>query len=250
MKYTFLLITVIFILSGISAAYADEVKIATGHTFITRVFDPVRSAFKSKTGIDIRIFFNDPVSSLAALEKGSVDVAGASLTLEDWLETAGTMGVPVSEKEAYNYYVPVVEKVMIVVNAENRVKTLSKEQLKKIFTAKTVNWKDVGGDDTPVLVVWPSVSSGALIMFKAKIMDNEAVTKAVYDVESMADISDAVAATPEAIGIVTGIKTEKGIKEIAPAIERPLTLAYKGKPAPNLQKLLDFLMDEGKKFIK
>lgn len=237
-------------LSCISAANADEVKIATGHSFITRVFDPVRSAFKAKTGIDMKIFYNDPVSSLKALEKGVVDVAGAGLELEEWLKAAGAMGVPVQEKASYNYYVPIVEKLMIVVNAENRVSALSKEQLKGIFTGKISNWKDVGGDDAPVLVIWPSVSSGALIMVKAKIMDNEPVKKAVYDVESMADVPDSVAATPEAIGVITGINVEKGIKEVAPSIERPLTLAYKGKPSPNLQKLLDFLKLEGKQIIK
>ena len=251
MNYRFfiicLLVVMLFCVSGASAA---EVKIATGHTFIKRVFDPIRSAFRDKTGIDIVILFNDPVPALNELEKGHADAAGASLTLENWLELAKKAAVPVEKTAAYTSFIPVFEKSMITVNKSNKVGMLSKEQLKGIFTGRIQNWKDVGGDDAPILVVWPTVSSGALIIFKARIMDNEPVTNAIYDVESMADVPEAISASPEAIGIVTGTALEAGLKEVAPAIERPLTLVYKGKPSPNLQRLLDFIKDEGKSYIK
>lgn len=233
------------------AADTAEVKIATGHTFIKRVFDPIRSAFRDKTGIDISILFNDPLPALAELENGHVDAAGASLTLENWLDLARKAGIPVKEKGAYTSIVPIHEKSMIMVHKSNRVPLLSKEQLKGIFTNKIQNWKEVGGDDAPILIVWPTVSSGAIILFKARVMDNEPLTaQSVYDVESMADVPEAIAATPEAIGIITGTTAGTGLKEIAPALERPLTLVYKGKPSPNLQKLLDFIQAEGKNHIK
>lgn len=250
MKSIFISIAILLTLSVASTSRADEVRIATGHTFIKKVFDPVRCTFKDKTGIDIKIIYDDPVPALAELEKGNVDAAGASLSLEDWLIQAKNAGVAVKESGAYVAYIPATEKAMIVVNAENRVKSLSKEQLKDIFTGRILNWKEVGGDDAPILVVWPSVSSGALIVFRSRIMDDAQTTKAVYDVESMADTPDAVAATPEAIGIVTATKVPNGTKEVAPAIERPLSLVYKGIPSPELQKLLDFLKGEGKTYTK
>lgn len=243
-------ITILLTLSVAPTASADEVTIATGYTFIKKVFDPIRCAFREKTNIEIKIIYSDPVPALAELDKGAVDAAGASLPFEDWLKLAKKGGVSVKETGAYTTFVPTTEKLMIVVNAGNRVKTLSKEQLKEVFTGKIRNWKDVGGDDAPILVVWPSVSSGALVVFKATIMDNETLTKDVYDVETVANSADAIAATPEAIGIITGTEAETGTKEIAPGIERPLTLAYKGKPTPNLQKLLDFLKGEGKKHLR
>ena len=250
MNRIFISITMLLSLSVASTARADEVRIATGHTFIKKVFDPVRCAFKDKTGIDIKIIYDDPVPALAELEKGNVDAAGASMALEEWLMQAKNAGVAVKGVGAYASYIPATEKAMIVVNAENRVTALSKEQLKNIFTGRTLNWSEVGGDDAPILVVWPSVSSGALIVFRSRIMDNAPITKALYDVESMADTPDAVAATPEAIGVVTATKVPNGTKEVAPAIERPLSLVYKGAPSPNLQKLLDFLKGEGKLYIK
>jgi len=252
MSRLFISTVILLTFLNVSSASADEVTIATGHTIIKRILDPVRNAFRERTGIDIHIFFNDPVPALAELEKGNVDAAGASLSLETWLELAKKGGVAVKDSGAYNSYVPVTEKLMIVVNAGNRVKELSKEQLKGVFTGKIHNWKEVGGNDMPILVVWPSVSSGALVIFKTTIMDNETLIENVFDVETIADTPDAIAATPEAIGIITGIGTgtDDGIKEIAPAIERPLTFIFKEKHSPNLQKLLDFLRGEGKLYIK
>jgi phosphate transport system substrate-binding protein len=249
MKQVFWSLGILLIIFSASVACADEVRIATGHTFIKRVFDPVRNAFKEKSGIDIHIYFNDPVPALAELEKGNVDVAGASLVFEEWLALAKNEGVPLMAAAAYSSYVPVTELSMIMVNEANKVTTLSKEQLKGIFTGRIRNWKEVGGDDVPILVVWPSVSSGALVVFKARTLGNEAIAKTVYDVETIADTAGAIAAAPEAIGIVTGTQAEQGLKEVAPAIERPLTLVYKGKPSPNVQKLLDFLKSDGKKYI-
>lgn len=252
MSRLFISTVILLALLNASSASADEVTIATGHTIIKRILDPIRCAFKDKTGLDLKIIYSDPTHSFAELEKGTVDIAGMSLPLEDWIELAKKGGVAIKDTGAYTSYIPVTEKLMIVVNEGNRVKTLSKTQLKEVFTGKIHNWKDVGGDDAPILVVWPSVSSGAMIVFMNKILDNEPLTKAVYDVGTIAETADAVASTLEAIGIITGSKSETGTetKEIAPAIERPLTLVYKKKPSPNLQKLLDFLHSEGKLYIK
>lgn len=250
MNRMLMLLSLLLTLPTIATADADVVTIATGHTFIKKVFDPVRCAFKDKTGIDIKIVFSDPVPALGELEKGTVDAAGASLSLNDLIELAKKDGVPIKDAAAYTSYTPTAETVMIVVNSNSTVQALSQGQLKDIFSGRTTNWKEVGGDDAPILVVWPAVSSGALAVFRSTVMDNEPLTTTVYDVESIADTADAVAASPEAIGIVTATKTPQGLKQIAPAIERPLTLLYKGKPTPNLQKLLDFLRVEGKKYLK
>lgn len=250
MKYIFCLILLLFNVFFVTTVSADEIKIATGHTFIKKVFDPIRSAFKEKSGIDLRIFFNDPVPAMTELEKGNVEVAGASLDFNYWLELSRKANAPIKAADSYNSYIAAYEKTMVVVNSANVTKQLTGEQLKGIFTGKITNWKEVGGDNAPIIVVWPSVSSGALILFKSKILDNEPLTKSVYDVATIADTSDAIAATPEAIGITTGIIGDKEIKQIAPPIERPLTLIYKGKPTANLKKLLDFLKEEGSKYIK
>lgn len=250
MKYIILSFSSLLIFLSPEFALADEIRIATGYTFIKRVFDPIRIPFRNKTGVELKINFKDPLPAMAELESGTVEVAGASLTVENWLELANKEGIKVKGKNTYKSVVVVTEKSHFVVNGANKITSLSYGQLKGIFTGKITNWMEVGGANTPILVVWPSISSGALIIVKQKIMDSEPLTKSIYDVETVGDTADAVAATPEAIGVVTGIDVEKGLREIAQPIERPLTLIYKGKASVKLQKLLDYLNGEGKQLIK
>lgn len=250
MKCIFAALLAHFIFCSVTTVSADEIRIATGHTFIKRVFEPIRGPFRDKTGLELKILFKDPLPALAEFEKGSVDVAGASLTTENWLDLGKNAGIVTGSRNLYSSVVVVTEKTHFVVNKANKIQNLTKEQLKGIFTGRISNWKEVGGDDSPILVVWPTISSGTVIIVKQKIMENEPLTKALYDVESMGDVPDAIAATPEAIGVVTGVNIEKGLKEISPPIERPLTLLYKGKASVKLQKLLDFLNGEGKLLIQ
>lgn len=233
-----------------SQAFADEIRIATGHTFINRVFEPVRLGFKDATGNDLSILFRDPVPALRELVKGNADVAGASLTAENWLNIAGKEHVQISDPKEYKSLVVVTEKSHFVVNVSNKINSLSTAELKGIFTGRIKNWKEVGGIDAPILVVWPTISSGAVIIVKQNIMDNKPLTSNIFDVESMGEVPEAVAVTPEAIGVITSDTLPKNLKEVAKPIERPLTLLYKATPSKKLQRLLDYLQGEGKHFIK
>lgn len=233
-----------------SVAMADEVRIATGQTFIKNIFDPIRTPFKERTGLEIKISVGGPVPSIADLEKGTVDAAGASLPLSDWLRTAREANVQVRDESAYTTYVPITEQVRVIVNSSNKVKGLTTEQIRGIFSGRIQNWKEVGGDDLPILVVWPSISSGALVTFESKIMNKEPVTKTVFDVPSIDEVVSAVAGSPESIG-VTGVRfKDERVKDVMAPLERPLTLVYVGKPSPALQKLLEFLKSEGPKYYK
>lgn len=231
-------------------AVADEITIATGHTFIKRVFEPIRQPLKEKTGLELKIIYRDPIPALAELVEGNVDFAGASMPVETWFELAQKSGILLKDKSLYSSLVVIHEKAHFVVNSSNIVKLLSKEQLKGIFTGKIVNWKEVGGEDIPIVIIWPTVSSGAILLVKEKILNNEPVSKTVYDIETIGDAFDAVASTPEGIGIITGGKKDSAIKEIAEPMERPLTLIYKEKPAPKLERLLDYLKNEGKAYFQ
>ena len=44
------------------------------------------------------------------------------------------------------------EPVLIIVNRANPVTNLSRQQVRKIFSGKIRNWKQVGGDDKPIVV--------------------------------------------------------------------------------------------------
>ncbi len=240
----------VFLLTVFNTADADEILVSTGTTFINNVFDPMKEPLK-KANISVKILTAGPVDALKNLEDGKAEVAGASLSLEEWIKSAEKAGYSVRDKQSLVPFTVIEEETLVIVNSANPVGNLSKEQLKGIFTGKITNWKDVGGKDMPIIVVWPKLSSGAMITFTKVIMDGESITKDILDVPAISDTISAVASNVEAISIANPEKFPAQVKAVqTPKIARPLTLITKGNPSAKVQKLYDFLKGEGQKYIK
>jgi phosphate transport system substrate-binding protein len=251
MKRSVLLLILLSVLSLPLSASAEEVTVATGSTFIDKIFNPVKSQLAA-SGITVKILFGDLAEVLKNLEAGNADLAGQSLGFEDWVKSAAAKGYTLKDKAALTPYIIAEEETVVIVNAVNSVGPLTKEQLQGLFSGKIQNWKEVGGKDGPVLVVWPRVSAGPTATFIKQIMGGTPITKEVLDVGSVFDTVDAVAANPEAISIINAEKVKVGSKRVtAPPIKRPLTLVTKGTPSPKVKKLLDYLQTaEAKKLFK
>ena len=74
--------------------------------------------------------------------------------------------------------IPVVkEGFVFYVNKDNKVQDLTVEQIQKIYTGEITNWKDVGGDNEPIIAYQRPVNSGSqtgmlsLVMKGLKLMD-------------------------------------------------------------------------------
>jgi len=251
MKRSVLLLILLSVLSLPLSASAEEVVVATGSTFIDKIFNPVKPQLAA-SGLSVKIVFSDLVEALKTIESGNADLAGQSLAFEDWIKAAAAKGYTLKDKAALTSYVVAEEETVVIVHASNSVGTLSKEQLQGLFSGKIQNWKEVGGKDAPVLVVWPRVASGPTATFTKQIMDGNPVTKEILDVASVFDTVDAVAANPEAVSIINAEKVKAGSKRVtAPPIKRPLTLVSKTNPTPKVKKLLDYLQTaEAKKLFK
>lgn len=233
------------------ASAAEEVTVATGSTFIDKIFNPVKPQLTA-VGLSVKVVFSDPTEAVKNLEAGTAEVAGASMTADEWIKAAEAKGYAVKDKASLVPHVVIEEETAVVVNAANSITSLSQEQLQGIFSGKIQNWKEVGGTDVPILIVWPRVASGATATFSKQIMAGSAISKEILDVASINDTVDAVASNPEAISIANAEKVKTGAKKVAaPALKRPLTLLTKGAPTPKVKKLLDFLQTaDAKKAFK
>jgi phosphate transport system substrate-binding protein len=134
------------------------------------------------------------------------------------------------------------DRVIVIVHKDNPVAKLSKEQLTGIFTGKIANWKEVGGKDAPILVVWGSLTQGTNSMFVKNIMDGAKPTSEVISATTAEDIRQNVASNPEAVGIGPQAIVNDSVRSPeTPEVARPITLITKGAAPPKVQKLLDFL---------
>lgn len=46
------------------------------------------------------------------------------------------------------------KKTVVMIHPSNPITNLTNLEIKGLFTGKTRNWRDVGGKDAPVLIVW------------------------------------------------------------------------------------------------
>ena len=63
-----------------------------------------------------------------------------------------------------------VDALVFIVNAQNKVKNLTTEQLRDIYTEKITNWKDLGGDDQKIEAYQRVLNSGSQTLFLNLVM--------------------------------------------------------------------------------
>lgn len=232
-------------------AFGEELKIGAGAAPTENVLKPIRSHFEKATGLQLAIISSGPKVALLDLDRGTVEAAAAGLAFQDWLNLMKKEGNEIKDPAAYQPVNIGKDKIVVITHKDNKVKQLSAEQLKGIFSGEIGSWKDVGGDDAPILVVWGKLIPGTNSMFVNKFLAGKPVTKDVLEATTAEDVRQNVASNPSAIGIGPIAILDGSINAVAtPELARDITLLTKGKPSPKVQKLLDFINGEGQKYIK
>ena len=142
---------------------------------------------------------------------------------------------------------------------DSGVTSLTKDQVKKIYSGEINTWKDLGGPDEMILVVAREQGSGTRDTFNEDIMgDKKAETPGVSTVAgSNAEIRTALTGSDKAIGYLgfsyaedesvgaitlDGVKpTAKTIKDGSYELNRKLYFYTLGDAKPGAQAFIDFM---------
>lgn len=157
---------------------------------------------------------------MAALRSGQCDIAAASrAVIDEELELTKQSGIQLNETILGAY------SVAVVVNANNPITNLTKDQVHDIFTGKITNWKDVGGPDAPIALYIRDPISGTHLGFKEVAMKNEPYTTHPHLRTNYIAIVQAVGADVNGIGY-SGIEQAKApgakmlsVEGVAPSTE-------------------------------
>lgn len=236
---------------GVLAVHAEEIRVGGGGAAMSTIFDPIVSQYEKSSGQFITRRPSSPKNGLMDLAAGKLDLATAAVSLDSMVSGAAKDGVTVDKSTLYQEIIG-TNRTVLFVHPSNKVSKLSKEQIKGIFTGRIVNWKEVGGDDRVVIVAWGIGTPGQNAQFGKQVLDDEAVTKEAMETTNYAAIKEAVASTPEAIGIDPFGMADETVKVIAndPELTSPILAITIGKPSPKVQKLIDYVKGEGKKYTK
>ncbi len=251
-KISMMLLVAGSFLAGFTAqASAEELKIGAGGAPTENILKPIRSGFETATGIKLYILASGPKNAFLDLQKGEVDAAAAGLDYKQWQDLMKKEGAEVANPAAYTPFLIGKDKVRVIVNKENKVGVLNADQLRGIFSGEISSWKEVGGDDAPILVVIGKLTPGTNSMFYKKFLAGKEVAKEVVDATTAEDVRLNIVANPTAVGFGPLSLVDDSVKAIeTPELARDITLLTKGKPSPKVQKLLDYIKGEGHKYIK
>lgn len=135
----------------------------------------------------------------------TVSGGGSGTGIKD--ATAGTVNIGMSSREltademkALGVYPVANDGIAIIVNPNNPVKNLTKDQASKIFLGEIKNWKDVGGNDAPIVVMTRETGSGTRATLEEMILSKKSVVERATPFASSTLIKQAVAKDKNAIG--------------------------------------------------
>lgn len=239
-----ILFTILLTIVALPAA-AAEVRIAGGAAAIYTVFSPIREAYEKSTGDTMKINLGNPTESILALARGEADMVSInSLSVDDAIAKANKQGTAVDPASLERVQIA-SSNLVIFLNRSNPVSRLSKVELKGIFTGKITNWREVGGEDREIVVLWGKETPYLNNMFSKKILDGEAITPKAQQVGDHFKLREVVMTTPGAICINTsGLAMPKLRVPETPAMPLPILAITKGKPSENVRKVLDFYKEE------
>lgn len=99
-------------------------------------------------------------TGIAALINGTVDIANASRSIkEEEIEEARANGVEPVE------HVVARDAIAVVVHPDNPVDALTLQQISDIYSGKINNWREVGGEDRPIVRLSRETNSGTHVYF-------------------------------------------------------------------------------------
>lgn len=199
---------------------------------------------------DIQVQAGGSGTGLSQVSEGSVQIGNSDVFAE---EKDG-----VDAKALKDHKVAIVG-MAAAVNPEVGVKDITKDELKKIFTGKIKNWKELGGKDQKITLVNRPDSSGTRATFVKYALDGATPAEGITE-DSSNTVKKLIAETPGAIGYlafsyltddkitplsIDGVKPEESNVESGKytiwAYEHSYT---KGEPEGLAKQFLDYLMSD------
>lgn len=120
---------------------------------------------KINTDVRISVTGGGSGTGIAAMLNGTVTIANSSRSISaDELAQAKEKGINPIE------HIIAKDAIAVIVNPENPVSQLSLQQLSDIYSGKINNWKDVGGEDRPIVRLSRETNSGTHVYFLETVL--------------------------------------------------------------------------------
>ena len=174
-----------------------------GSTSMEKVIGALGEAFENHNdGVTFTYNPTGSGSGIQAVQEGRCDIGLSSRNLKEE-EAAGGLEATIL---AY-------DGIAVIVSPENPVVDLDVETIAKLYTGEIANWKDVGGNDAPVVLIGREAGSGTRDGFES-ITDTKEQCQYRQELTSTGDVITAVAQNPDAIGYASLASLKDSVKAV------------------------------------
>lgn len=229
-----------------------------GSTSMEKLCEAMSESFmEANPGVTVTVEYTGSGAGLEALAAGSIDIGNASRKLKDAEKENGSVENIVA-----------IDGIAVIAEKSNTVTDISAEDLAKVYKGEISNWKDLGGDDQPIVVIGREAGSGTRDAFE-ELMEVKDACVYAQELDSTGAVLAKVASTPGAIGYISldvvddtviGLKidgvepTEEQILAGNYVLQRPFVMATTGELSEQneiVKAWFDYIGSEtGKEIIK
>ncbi len=210
-------------------------------------------------------------TGIAAMINGTVDIANASRGMKpEEIDAAQANGIDPVE------FVVARDAIAVVVHPSNPVDGLTLRQISDIYTRKITNWREVGGEDRPIVLLSRESNSGTYIYFLENVIRMGAKESMLLFspdtllMPSSEGISAEVRQNPNAIGYdglgyvthdqkMVAVAQDADAPYVLPSaqtvndgsypISRPLYMYTAGEPSGEIAAYLDWILGDGQSLV-
>lgn len=185
---------------------------------------------------------------IKAAQDGSADIGMASRALKD-------------EEKPLVEYTLCLDGIAVVVHSDNKVKELTSEQIKKIYTGEITDWSELGGEAGKINLVTRESTSGTRGAFEELVLGEDKIDDKICVVQnSNGNVAQAVESDKRAIGYISlgivknynlaavkvdGVEaTVENVQNDSYKLSRPFLLLCKEEPTGIVKTFVDFLMND------
>lgn len=210
-------------------------------------------------------------TGIAAMINGTVDIANASREMKpEEIEAARANGIIPKE-------FPVArDAIAVVVNLANPVSALTLRQISDIYTGKVTNWRQIGGEDRPIVLLSRESNSGTYVYFLENVIRlGRKESTLLFSPETLLmpsseGISAEVRQNPNAIGYdglgyvtadqkTIAVARDADASYVLPSVDsvndgsypisRPLYMYTAGEPKGQVKAYLSWVLGEGQSLV-